>query len=111
MEAASICKLRLVSAPIAISLNDIVPRDVLQNFASLGGAASDGYVSVGFSDSATDVTYEAGDTITVYELGRTLCADQPTWDDDPYEVDPRNLKDIPIRGTILGGDVNLAAED
>ena len=38
-------------------------------------------------------------------------ADFAILDDDPCEVDPRNLKDIPIRGTILGGDVNLAAED
>jgi len=28
--------------------------------------------------------------------------------DDPFEVDPLKLKDIPVRGTILGGEVNLA---
>ena len=28
--------------------------------------------------------------------------------DDPFEVDPLKLKDIPIRGTVLGGEVNLA---
>ena len=38
-------------------------------------------------------------------------ADFAILDDDPCEVKPLNLKDIPIRGTILGGEVNLAAEN
>ena len=37
-------------------------------------------------------------------------ADFAILDDDPFEVDPRRLRDIPIRGTILGGEVNLASE-
>jgi len=37
-------------------------------------------------------------------------ADFAILDDDPFEVDPMHLKDIPIRGTILGGEVNLSAE-
>ena len=37
-------------------------------------------------------------------------ADFAILDDDPFEVDPSELKDIPIRGTVLGGEVNLVAE-
>ena len=37
-------------------------------------------------------------------------ADFSILDDDPFEVNPSNLKDIPIRGTVLAGEVNLAAE-
>ena len=37
-------------------------------------------------------------------------ADFAILDDDPYEVAPLNLRDIPVRGTILGGEVHLASE-
>ncbi len=38
-------------------------------------------------------------------------ADFTILDDDPFEVDPFKLKDIPIRGTVLGGEVNLRADE
>ncbi len=52
-----------------------------------------------------------------YVLNRDHClgsieagkhADFVVLDDDPYEVNPRHLKDIGIRGTILAGEFNAA---
>jgi hypothetical protein len=56
-----------------------------KNFTSLGGARSGGYVVVSFATDAMDVTIENGDTIEVFEIGRTLCP-QTNYDDDPYRV-------------------------
>ena len=55
-------------------------------FVALGGAAADGYITVGFSTGSEEVRFQSGDRITVYELGPTYCTSQPTWDDDPYSV-------------------------
>lgn len=50
-----------------------------------------------------------------YVLNRDHClgsievgkhADFVVLDDDPYEVDPRDLRDIGIRGTVLAGEIN-----
>jgi len=52
-------------------------------FTALGGGADDSYVIVGFSTPDTDVTFDSGTVITIYELGNTLCGQ---FDDDPYTV-------------------------
>ena len=39
------------------------------------------------------------------EVGKL--ADFTILGDDPYEVDPATIKDIPVLGTILGGNVQL----
>jgi hypothetical protein len=44
------------------------------------------------------------DRLGSIEVGKY--ADFTILDDDPYEVDPRHLKDIGIRGTVLGGEVH-----
>ena len=44
------------------------------------------------------------DRLGSIEVGKH--ADFTILDDDPYEVDPRHLKDIGIRGTVLGGEVH-----
>ena len=49
------------------------------------------------------------DVLGSIEVGKF--ADFTILDDDPFEVDPYKLKDIPIRGTILGGEVNLRADE
>ena len=48
------------------------------------------------------------DVLGSIEVGKY--ADFAILDDDPLEVDPVNLREIPVRGTVLGGEVNLAAE-
>lgn len=57
-----------------------------KNFVALGGRNADGYLIVEFSDADEDVTIESGDRIIVYELGATVCPNQPSWDDDPAAV-------------------------
>lgn len=52
-------------------------------FVSLGGRDADGYVVVGFSTAAEEVTFGAGSTISVYELGFNMCSQ---FDNDPYDV-------------------------
>ena len=56
-----------------------------RNFTSLGGARAGGYVIVSFATPERDVTIDNGDTIEVFELGRTLCPNT-RYDDDPYRV-------------------------
>ena len=56
-----------------------------KNFTSLGGARAGGYVIVSFATPQRDVTIDNGDTIEVFELGRTLCPNT-RYDDDPYRV-------------------------
>lgn len=56
------------------------------NFVALGGLDQDGYITVGFSTTNDDLTFGSGARVTVYELGPTSCADQPSWDDDPFSV-------------------------
>lgn len=52
-------------------------------FLSLGGRAAGGYVMVGFSTPTRDATFRAGSTITVHELGATMCGQ---FDDDPFSI-------------------------
>lgn len=47
------------------------------------------------------------DRLGSIEVGKH--ADFAVLDDDPYEVDPARLKDIGVRGTVLGGDVHEAS--
>jgi len=54
-----------------------------QNFMSLGGAAAGSFMIVSFG---RDQTFGRGDAIVVYELGPTVCPNQPTWLDDPVRV-------------------------
>ncbi|MEO1272910.1 MAG: hypothetical protein AAFX99_32885 [Myxococcota bacterium] len=49
------------------------------NFVSLGGQG--GYLIVSFG-----AVFGAGERITVYELGPTMCPNQPGWVDDAYAV-------------------------
>jgi len=46
------------------------------------------------------------DTLGSIEVGKH--ADFAVLDDDPYEVDPKRLKDIDIRGTVLAGEIHDA---
>ncbi|MEM7019089.1 MAG: amidohydrolase family protein [Pseudomonadota bacterium] len=48
------------------------------------------------------------DRLGSIEVGKH--ADFAVLDDDPYEVDPKALKDIGIRGTVLGGEIHLASD-
>ena len=57
-----------------------------KNFTALGGAQADGFVILGFNDGEKDVEFGSGAKITVYELGKSTCTNQPTWDDDPYAL-------------------------
>ena len=47
------------------------------------------------------------DTLGSIEVGKH--ADFSILDDDPYEIDPLGLRDIGIRGTILGGEFHAAS--
>jgi predicted amidohydrolase YtcJ len=47
------------------------------------------------------------DTLGSIEVGKH--ADFVVLEDDPYEVDPLVLKDIPIAGTVLGGVFHAAS--
>jgi predicted amidohydrolase YtcJ len=46
------------------------------------------------------------DRLGSIEVGKH--ADFAVLDDDPFEVDPKRLKDIGIRGTVLGGEIHSA---
>jgi len=52
------------------------------NLTALGGAPNGGWVILGFGDEVI----EHGDYIVVYELGPTVCPNQPTWHDDEVAV-------------------------
>ncbi len=47
------------------------------------------------------------DRLGSIEVGKH--ADFAVLDDDPFEVDPKNLKDIAIHGTVLGGEFHAAS--
>jgi predicted amidohydrolase YtcJ len=48
------------------------------------------------------------DRLGSIEVGKH--ADFAVLDDDPYEVDPKRLRDIGIRGTVLAGEVHYAGQ-
>lgn len=54
-------------------------------FVALGGQAADGFIIVGFSSDAQDVTFSKGAQITAHEVGVTECPGS-TFDDDPYNL-------------------------
>ena len=61
-------------------------RCVAENYVSLGGALYNGFVIVGFSSGGREVTFRSGDPLTVYELGPSLCPQQPDWVDESVRV-------------------------
>jgi len=70
-----------------------------KNFTALGGAANDGYVIVSFE---YDETIESGDNIVVYELGPTVCTNQPISKDDETRVSISTLNSIDGDWEVIG---------
>jgi hypothetical protein len=64
-------------------------------FTALGGSAAGGYAIVEFGTTGVDVTIENGDSIKIYELGRTLCG---MFDDDAGTVGVSTSSDL---GTFI----------
>lgn len=60
-------------------------------FTALGGSAAGGYAIVEFGTTGVDVTIENGDSIKIYELGRTLCG---MFDDDAGTVGVSTSSDL-----------------
>ncbi len=54
-----------------------------ENFVALGGAAAGGYLTVSFHLPGEPVGLQTGDTLTIYELGHSLCG---RYEDDPFRV-------------------------
>ena len=66
-------------------------------FTALGGSAAGGYAIVEFGTTGADVTIENGDSVTIYELGATLCG---MFDDDEGTVGVSASSDLGTFTTI-----------
>ncbi len=59
--------------------------------------------SIGCTHSHDDAAYVLGLENKIGSLEQGKLADFTILEEDPFEVDPTHLKDIPIWGTVLGG--------
>ena len=73
-----------------------------EHLVSLGGEG--GYLIVSFDED--HVRFDAGDLITVYEMGPTTCPNQPQWTDDAYRVSVSNDLELFLEIGTGGAGVN-----